>query len=263
MRVYLAISRMAFRRQRAYRAANVAGLATNAFFGVLRSAVFAALFASRPSARGYDLGDALGYVWASQALIMPLYLWGWFDIAQTVRSGDVATDLARPVDYFGYWLSRDAGRAAYHLLYRFLPTLALGALFFDTRLPGRASTLPLFALSFSLALVTSFSLRFLINVSAFWALDARGAMTLSMPFINLLGGFLVPLEFFPPAARDVALALPFAGLVATPVNVLLEREAGAALWLALGRQALWAALLVLGSRLALRAAARKLMVQGG
>jgi ABC-2 type transport system permease protein len=263
MRVYLAIWRMSFRRQRAYRAANVAGLITNAFFGVVRSAVFVALYETRPSARGYNLGDALGYVWASQALIMPLYLWGWFEIALTVRSGDVATDLARPVDYFGYWLSRDAGRAAYHLLYRWLPTMAIGALFFGTRLPARASTLPLFALSFALALVISFSIRFLLNVTAFWALDARGAMTLSIPFINLLGGFLVPIEFFPPAARSIALALPFAGLVSTPVNVLLEREAGPPLWLALGRQALWAALLVLASRLVLRLAVRRLRVQGG
>ncbi len=261
MHVYWAIMRASYRRQRAYRAADLAGLVTNGFFGVVRSSVFVALYAARPNARGYDLRDALGYVWASQALIMPLYLWGWVEIALTVRSGDVALDLCKPVDYYGYWLSRDAGRAAYHLAHRWLPTIGLGLLLYGTRLPGRLATWPLFALSFALALVTSFSLRFLLNLTAFWALDAGGALALALPFVNLLSGFLVPLQFFPPALRGLIAALPFAGIVATPVDVFLEREPSPVL--ALGRQAAWALAFVLASRLALRAATRRLTVQGG
>jgi ABC-2 type transport system permease protein len=263
VRVYLVILLMSFRRQRAYRAADLAGLVTNGFFGVVRSSLFLALFAARPSARGYEIDEALGYVWASQALIMPLYLWGWVDIAQTVRSGDVAGDLCRPVDYFGYWFARDVGRAAYHVLYRGLPTLALGALLFGARPTGHAVNLLAFAPSFAFALVISFSIRFLLNLTAFWTTEVKGALALAVPFVNLCSGFLVPLEFFPPWAREAAAALPFAGMVATPVGVLLGRLQGPALALALGRQALWAGALVLAARLLLRAATRKLTVQGG
>ena len=44
--LYLAVARMAFRRQLAYRTANLAGLVTNAFFGYLRAAVFVDRFTS-------------------------------------------------------------------------------------------------------------------------------------------------------------------------------------------------------------------------
>ena len=117
------------------RAANISGLVTNGFFGVIRSYVFIALFQNQPVAEGYDLGDALTYVWVTQALIMPLYIWGWQEIAVTIRSGAIASELSRPISYFGYWLSQDLGRAVYHILYRLLPTVAIGLVLFRVSLP--------------------------------------------------------------------------------------------------------------------------------
>jgi hypothetical protein len=62
--------------------------------------------------------DAIDYVWIAQALIMPVYFWNWWEIANTIRTGDVVSDLAKPFDYYAFWLSRDAGRAIYHTLLR-------------------------------------------------------------------------------------------------------------------------------------------------
>ncbi len=263
MRVYPEAMRMSYRRHRAYGAANVAGLATNAFFGLLRSAVFIALNRARPVAEGYDLADALTYVWMTQALIMPIYLWGWLEIALTIRSGDVVSDLSKPFNYYGFWLSRDLGRAAYHVLFRGLPTILIGVVLFDIRLPRDLATWPLFAASLTLAIVISFCLRFMINVGAFWTTDVRGINGMTLLFVNFLSGFLVPLEFFPPALRALAEGLPFAGLISIPLNVFLERPRGIDLPLLLAKQALWAAAFVLAAQLVLRAATRKLVVQGG
>ena len=263
MRVYLAALRMSYRRERQYGTANLAGLVTNAFFGVLRSYVFIALFQARPTVEGYYLRDALTYVWLTQALIMPVYLWGWTEIALTIRTGDVVGDLSKPFNYFGFWLSCDLGRAAYHILYRWLPTMALGLALFHTRLPRDPATWPIFALSLLLAIVIGFCLRFMINVGAFWTTDVRGIMGMTLLFVNFLSGFLVPLEFFPPALRAVAEALPFAGMVSIPMNVFLERAQGAALLALLAKQLLWAAVFVLAAQLLMGAATRKLVVQGG
>ena len=263
MRAYLEAMRMSYRRYRTYGAANVAGLLTNAFFGLLRSYVFIALYQARPVAEGYRLEDALTYVWATQALIMPMYLWGWQEIALTIRSGDVVSDLSKPFDYFGFWLSRDLGRAAYHILYRWLPTILMGVVLFDIRLPHNPATWPIFAASLLLAIVISFCLRLMINVGAFWTTDVRGLMGMTFLFVNFLSGFLVPLEFFPPALRAIAEALPFAGMISIPMNVFLERPRGADLLFLLAKQALWAALFVLAAQLLLHAATRKLVVQGG
>lgn len=263
VRVYLESMRLSYRRYRTYGAATLAGLLTNVFFGVLRSYVFIALYQNRSVTDGFSLHDAVSYVWLSQGMIMPIYLWGWFEIANTIRSGDVVTDFAKPFDYFGYWLSRDLGRAAYHVIYRFVPTVVLGALLFGLRLPRDPLTWPLFGLSLLLAIVISFCLRFALNVSAFWTVDARGLYSVLFLFVNFLSGFLVPLAFFPPALATIANALPFAGMISIPLTIFLEQAHGLTLVRLLLEQALWAVVFVVAARLVLRAAVRKLVVQGG
>lgn len=262
LRAYAALSRASYRRQRAYGAANIAGLLTNGFFGVVRSFVFIALYQARPVAAGYDLMDALTYVWITQSLIMPVYMWNWQEIALTVRTGDVVTDLARPLNYFGYWLSRDLGRAAYHILFRMVPTILMGLLLFHIELPGPREW-PLFALALLLAVVVSFCLRFIVNLSAFWLSDIRGVNSMLMLIVNLLSGFIVPVEFLPSWLRTAAELLPFASIIHVPVQLFLRRATELdALGLIAG-QAIWVSILGTVAGLTLRAARRKLVIQGG
>jgi ABC-2 type transport system permease protein len=165
MRVYIEVAKRAFQQQLAYRTANLAGLATNAFWGALRSFLFLGLFQGREVAAGWTVDDAIDYVWITQALIMPVYFWNWSEIANTIRTGDVVSDLAKPVDYYTFWLSRYTGRAIYHTLFRWLPTTLLGVLLFG----APASRL------------AQFWAAFLYNVAAFWLLDQCGIGAWSQP----------------------------------------------------------------------------------
>ena len=174
MRLYWEVAKRSFQRQLAYRAATLAGLVTNAFFGYLRGAVFMALFATRPEVAGWDVRDALTYTWLTQALIMIVQLWGWWEVADNIKTGDVASDLAKPFDYYAFWLARDLGRACYHLLARGLPTFLIGFLFYDLLLPPTPLIWLLLAVTLLFAVVMSFAFRFIINVAAFWLLDTRG-----------------------------------------------------------------------------------------
>jgi len=92
MRVYLESSKRAFQQHLAYRTANLAGLAMNAFWGVLRSFLFLGLFQGREVEAGWSVYDAIDYVWLTQALIMPVYFWNWWELAITIRTGDVIVD---------------------------------------------------------------------------------------------------------------------------------------------------------------------------
>ena len=263
MRVYLVGLRMSYRRYRTYGTATLAGLATNAFFGLLRSYVFIAFYQQRPVAAGFSLNDALTYVWLTQGLIMPLYLWGWLEIANTIRTGAIASDLVKPISFFGFWLSRDLGRAAYHWLYRWVPTIALGVVLFQIRLPDSILGWLAFALSALLAIVLSFCLRFMINVIGFWTTDVKGIMGMVLLAVNFLTGFLVPLDFFPPAVRAIVIRLPFAGMIDTPTKVFLQQARGGELLGLLAQQLLWVVVFIAAAHLLLHSATRKLVVQGG
>ena len=133
MRLHWEIARRGYRRYAAYPGATWAGVFTNVFFGFLITYVMLAVFQERESVGSYDESDAVTYVWLGQGLFMTIYIWGWYEAALRVRTGDVATDLQRPLDFQAYWLARPR-RAAYHAVFRGVPPFVLGALFFDVRL---------------------------------------------------------------------------------------------------------------------------------
>jgi len=97
---YLALAGTSLRRQLTYRAANLAGLITNLFFGALRAYVLIALFGAREQVAGYSVRDAVTYSGITQALMSCVAIFGWWDMIRSIRTGEVATDLSRPVDYF-------------------------------------------------------------------------------------------------------------------------------------------------------------------
>jgi ABC-2 type transport system permease protein len=262
VRLYLEVARRSFARHLTYRAATLAGLFTNTVFGVMISAVYTAFFRGREESAvaGFTLTDALSYVWLGQSLISVIAIWGTWEIAASIRSGDIVTDLTKPMSYYGYWLSHDLGRAACHALTRLLPTFLIGWLLFDLAPAASAGAWIGFALCTGLAVTVSFGWRFLLNLSAFWLLDIKGAHLIALGLVEFFSGFLVPLAFFPPWLLAIAEVLPFRAIMMAPVEVYLGQRGilSAALL-----QLFWAIALMVACQLALAAAVRKVVIQGG
>lgn len=264
--LYVAVATRAFRRYSTYTAATLAGIFTNCVFGVIYSFAYLALWEQRPDAGGYDSVDAVTYVWIGQALLMTVALWGGGttdDLPERIRSGDIAIDLYRPVGLLGWYLAGDLGRATYHLLTRGLAPTLIGALLFDLRFPSTVQAGLGLALAIPLAVTVSFAVRFLVACTAFWLLDASGPRLLSAVLAMFFSGMALPLVIFPGALRDVALALPWASYLQTPADIWLGQRTGWSLLGGLGLQALWAVVLLACCQLVLRAATRRVVVQGG
>jgi ABC-2 type transport system permease protein len=263
MRLYWEVARRALQRQLAYRTENLAGLVTNIFFGYLRGAVMLAVYQATTSVGGYDAEAAVTYAWITQALIMVVALWGWWDVELTIRTGDVVSDLAKPFSYVGFWLARDLGRAAYYVGFRAAPVLVAGQLMFGVHWPSSISNWLAFSVSLVLAVVVSFGWRFLLNVSAFWTTDARGLGAVAAGITLFLGGFAVPIRYFPDWLQPIVLGLPFASIVQTPADLFVERVQGAAVLGLLAEQVVWAIVLLAACQLATAAATRRVVIQGG
>ncbi len=265
MRLYLELARRGYRRAAAYPAATAAGLFTNVFFGFLIAYVLLAVFEQRDEVGGYDARETVTYVWLTQGLMSVVGSFGstWRELALRVRSGDIALDLQRPVDLQSSLLAQDLGRAGYSAVFRAVPPFFVGALLFDVILPGDPLRLVAFAASVLLAVVVSFGVRFLVNLTAFWLLDYRGPMTLAMVLSHLLSGLVIPLAFFPGALSTIARATPFASMLQLPIDIFVGEAAGAEVLAVLAIQALWACVLFALGRAVFALATRKLVVQGG
>ncbi|MFD8593973.1 ABC transporter permease [Kitasatospora sp. NPDC059646] len=266
MGVYSAVARGAFRRYSTYRAATVAGAVTNTVFGGILASTMLALWHARPGLGGYDARQAVTYIWISQALLVTVAVWGGGfqdDVQARFRSGDIAIDLYRPVDFQGWWLASDLGRAAFQLVTRGAVPMAVGALVFDLTLPRQPLVWAEFLLAVALGLLVSFGLRFLVSLTGFWLHDAEGvraAMTVVSMFFS---GTLLPLALFPGLLGELARVLPFSALVQLPADVLLQRRTGQSLLNLYAFQLAWAVALLAAGRAVQALAVRKVVVQGG
>ena len=263
MRLFLALTKLSFRRQLTYRTANLAGLATNLFFGLLRASVLIALYDARTEVAGLSLADAVTYTGISQAAIACLSFFGWSEVMQSVYSGDVASDLLKPMGYFSFWLAKDLGRAIASFLVRSLTLMLAYALAYDITLPRNAGQWLAVAVTLLLSMLVSFSWRFLTNLAAFWTPDARGIIRFVFIFSWFLSGFLMPLRLFPGWFARLCYLTPFPSMINTLVEVYLNKLTGPALLQALGTQLAWIVLLFAVGQLVLRAGVRRLVIQGG
>ena len=264
--LHVAIATRAFRRYSTYRAATLAGIFTNSVFGIIYSYAYLALWDANPTAGGYDSQDAVTYVWLGQALLMTIALWGGGttdDLAERIRTGDVAIDLYRPVGIVGWYLAADLGRAAYHLLTRGVGPTVIGLVVFDIALPASPVAALAFAVSLVLAVVVSFAIRFLVASTAFWLLDQSGVKVMSGAFAIFFSGMMLPLVLFPGWLGTLANALPWASYVQVPADVWLGKHTGGDLAAALGFQVMWAGVLLAACQGVLTLATRKVVVQGG
>ncbi len=262
MRFAWELARREFQRYATYRAATVAGLFTNTVFGFLRAAVLIAALRAAPSGRigGYGTREALTYTWLTQSLLMVVAVWGWNDIALRVQTGDIATDLARPYGFLGWWLARDCGRAAYQMLARGIAPLVTGAVFYTLAFPSSAFRWVWFFFSIMLAVVVSFGLRFIVNLLVFWTLDWRGISMIHNVLMSVCSGMVVPVAFFPHAIASALRVLPWYQALQAPIDVFLGKGSTPTV---LAVQALWAAATLLCARALLQIAQRRLVVQGG
>jgi ABC-2 type transport system permease protein len=268
VRILRALSGSGFRRFATYRQATVASAVTNTMFGFLRCYVLLAVAAAAAGgagrAAGYDAAQLALFVWLGQGLIGVVGFWGWTDLADRIRTGEVVVDLLRPIHPVASYLAADLGRAGYAALTRMVVPLAVGALFFDLYVPRRAGTVPLFVVSVVLAVLVSFAGRYLVNAAAFWLLDVRGVLVPWGIAASVLSGLYFPMRFLPDwVTAAIWYGTPFPSLLQTPVDIAVERTSYLRLLGLMAVQLGWAAALLALCVVVQRRAERRLVIQGG
>jgi ABC-2 type transport system permease protein len=262
----VALAGAGFRRYATYRQATLASLTTNTVFGFLRCFVLLAVAAADPSRlpAGYSAEQLALYTWASQGLIGVVALWGWTELGDRIRSGDVVNDLLRPIHPVLSYLYADLGRAGHAALTRFVVPVAVGAVFFSLYVPRHLETYPLFAVSVLLAVVVCFAARFLVNAAGYWLLDVRGVVMAWTVGTSLLAGLAFPVHFVPGWLPTVIwVVTPFPSMLQAPLDVLVERGSRLQLLGEVAGQAAWAVVLLILCWYVQHRATAKLVVQGG
>lgn len=263
MRAYRAILSARFRTLLQYRAAAIAGFATQLFWGYIRVMIFEAFYRSTTAPQPLSLAQMVTYIWLGQALLA-LLPWGVdSDVRTMIRTGTVAYEMLRPVDLYGLWYTRAIAARAAPTLLRAVPMFLVAGLFFGLQPPPTFACAAGWALSTLGALLLSSAIATLVTLSLLWTISGEGVARLAPMLVNFFSGMIVPLPLFPGWAQSVLNFLPFRGLVDVPFRVYLGHIPPAELGAVLAHQLLWTLALVALGRAILFRGTRRLVVQGG
>jgi ABC-2 type transport system permease protein len=264
LHAFAVLAKAGFRRYSTYRQATVAGIFTNSIFGFLRCFVMLATAAGGGLVGGYQAPQLVAYVWIGQGLLATVGLWGDNQLSTRIRTGDVVSDLLRPIHPIATYFASDVGRAGFALITRFVAPIIVGVIAFPFYIPQHAITYPLFAVSLVLAIATCFACRYVVNATSFWLLDGRGAQIAWSLLSTLLGGLYFPLRFLPgPVAAALWICTPFPSLMQTPLDIAVERTSTLGAFDFIGVQVMWLILAFWLAATLQRRGERKLVAQGG
>ncbi len=263
MKPYLAILSARFRMLLQYRAAALAGLGTQVFWGLIRVMIFQAFYEAAGGDPPMTLAQVVTYVWLGQATIRLLIWRADPEIQRMIHTGSVAYELARPVDLYGLWLARGVANLTAPTVLRAVPMFVIAMLFLDMQPPASMVAGTAWAVSMVLAALLAASMVTLLNISLLWTLSGQGASTLVPAAMWCLSGMVIPLPMFPDWLQPVLYALPFRGIMDVPFRIYVGHLPPADFPAVFAHQVGWTAGLILVGRWVLARGTRRIVVQGG
>jgi len=267
MKMYGALFRIRFINALQYRAAALAGMATQFAWGFMEIFAFSAFYRANPAAFPMEFSQTVSYIWMQQAFLALFMMWFWEnDIANSITEGSISYEMVRPVDLYSRWFCQAAANRLARSLLRCAPILIVALIVpepYRMSLPPNVWQLFLFMLSAALSLGVVVSFSMLMYISLFYTLSPMGVRLIVAVLSDFLAGGTVPLLFFPEPVRAVAELLPFASMQNMPLRIYSGNITGADALYGIILQVFWLAVLLLIGRFTMSRALKKVIVQGG
>ena len=125
MKAYFSVFRMRWKMEVQYRGAVLGGVICQMFFGLILVALYRALYAGKP--QSMPLSSVTAYVWLQQAFFRML-LSSDDELLDKIRTGNIAYDLCRPLQLYGYYYVRVMAQKLLGSLLRATPMLVFAML---------------------------------------------------------------------------------------------------------------------------------------
>ena len=263
MTAYFSLVRVRFLSLLQYRSAAVAGLGTQLFWGLIRTMIFGAFYASSHSKQPLALPQLITYIWLGQALLGMLPWNTDPELKEKLRSGSVVYDMLRPLDVYWHWYCRALALRTAPTVLKSVPLCLIAGAFFGMQAPASLSAASGWVGLTILALALNCAFSNLISISMLWTISGEGISRLAPTFVYALSGMMMPLQFFPAWMQPALNALPFRGMVDIPFRVYVGTITFDSIGPYALQTAVWTVLLIAAGRLALARGLKRIVTQGG
>lgn len=226
------------------------------FFGLWRAAYATE---GAKSIAGFTLRDLLWYLMLTETIVLSRPRMAQ-QIATQVKDGSIAYLLNKPYSFLLYQAAASLGDSTLRMLFN---AAAGGTVVWLLVGPppaplGLLLVLPAMALGWLL----DFCVAALLGLTAFFAEEVAAFEWIYNKLLFLLGGMLIPLDFFPAWLERIAHALPFAAAIYGPARLFVEPSI-AALAALLPLQLAWLGALALLVAFAYNRGTAHLSINGG
>tara|TARA_A100001015_G_scaffold241313_1_gene275367 strand:+ start:8774 stop:9544 length:771 start_codon:yes stop_codon:yes gene_type:complete len=184
----------------------------------------------------------------------------YFDIESDVRSGDIAYHLSRPIHYLWMRIFENLGAYGFRFIFLFVVGFLFCVVTTKTVLPWEEMLVSISLAFFSGSIFLLW--HALIGLSAFTLQDCTPIFWLWQRSSFLLGGLLLPLDFYPEYLQKIAQWTPFASLLYCPAKQAIIFSPFEACF-TFGKICFWAILAIFLASIFYKKAVRKLQVNGG
>ena len=267
MASYITLFKIRFINGLQYRMAAYAGVSTQFAWGFLNILLFGAFYSENPANFPMSFDQFVAYTWLNQALLALFAIWGWDRaIFEDISSGNIAYELARPVNLYNMWLTRGLATRLSRVALRCLPILVVALLLperYRLMLPSSPAVFALFFISLVSAFILASLYSMYFYILSFNTINSTGVRSLGAAVTDLLSGFLIPLPFFPAPVYRVLNLLPFASMQNTPFFIysgyIDEREAVFRILV----QLFWIGVMYITGQALLKRSLSKIIIQGG
>jgi ABC-2 type transport system permease protein len=267
MKPYVSLLRVRFLNGLQYRAAALAGLTTNFFWGIMLVFIFKAFYGDASASNGFSYQDLVTFVWLQQAFLSFIFLYDWdSELLDMITTGGISYELCRPINLYQVWYVKLLAKRLARGTLRFAPVIILGFLMpspYNLSLPESPLSFLLFSITLIIGLLLLVSISMLIYISIFKTMSPIGSIGIFTIIGEFFSGMTIPVPLMPVWLQKICMMLPFRWTSDFPLRIysgnIGTREAA----IGIGVQLFWLSTLALAGMAVMKKITRLTVVQGG
>jgi ABC-2 type transport system permease protein len=267
MNAYYSLFKMRLIKGLQYRAAALAGVGTQFFWGFMYIMIYEAFYKSTSAAQPISFHQLIQVLWLQQSFLVFVML--WFrdnELIDLITSGNIAYELCRPSDLYSFWYAKLIAQRLSSALLRCFPIIFIAALLpspYNFTFPNSLLAFVLFLIALMLGLILVVAISMLIYISIFYTMSPTGSLLIFSVFGEFFSGLVIPVPLMPEALKKLVYLLPFRYTSDLPFRIYAGNIGIKEALLSIIAQLFWIFLIITLGRLWINKALKKVVIQGG
>lgn len=263
MGTYIEVIKKSFQQEYIYRANTYISIFRNAIFLFISVSIWTSLFASKGVVDGVGLKDMIAFLVINLLLRNINRSSASYIIGDKVNSGEIISDLLKPVSFNFFMLSSQIGKNLYSTIFSTLPVCIIAMAFYGFTLPQNPVNLLLFIVTALLGIILMYYIDYVSGLLSFWLKNGLYMDFFTGALFEIFSGSSIPLWFYPEALRNIGYILPFRLVTFEPVSIYLGKTSVSGALNVILTQAVWIVGLVLLERFVWSRATKVVTIHGG